>query len=158
VIADESLIVTTVIDAPIERVFGVLADPTKHAGIDGTGWVCEPVDSEPLTRAGQLFRMAMYHPNHPDGNYQTVNQIEIFEPPNAIAWKTGYETEDGELRFAGWFWRYDLTAKGPSRTEVTLSYDWSAVSDSVRELIGFPMFPVEHLDDSLAHLAELVRS
>ena len=29
-------------------------------------------------------------------------------------------------------------------------------SDSIRELIGFPPFPPEHLGNSLAHLAELV--
>ena len=65
--ADDSVSATTVIDAPAEAIFAVLADPAKHAAIDGTGWVCEPVDSEPLTAAGQVFRMSMYHPNHPDG-------------------------------------------------------------------------------------------
>ena len=41
-------------------------------------------------------------------------------------------------------------------TTVTLSYDWSEVPDSIREHIGFPPFPREHLGNSLAHLAELV--
>ena len=50
---------TTVINAPAEAIFTVLADPAKHAAIDGTGWVREPLDSQPLTEAGQVFRMAM---------------------------------------------------------------------------------------------------
>ena len=45
---------------------------------------------------------------------------------------------DGRLRFGGWVWRYDLTPAGPSETEVTLSYDWPAVSGFLRQHIGFP--------------------
>lgn len=153
--ADDCVSATTVINAPAEAIFAVLADPAQHAAIDGTGWVCETVDSKPLTAAGQIFRMSMYHPNHPDGNYQTANRVQVFDAPSTISWETGYDPGDGTLRFGGWFWRYDLTPVGPSDTSVTLSYDWSACSDSVRELIGFPPFPREHLGRSLAHLAEL---
>ena len=111
-----------------------------------------------VTAAGQVFRMHMYHPNHPDGNYVTANEVLVFDPPHAISWRTGYDADDGTLRFGGWFWRYDLTPAGPSSTTVTLTYDWSAVPDDIRELIGFPPFPPEHFGNSLAHLAELVSS
>ena len=67
--ADDRVSATMVINAPAEGIFAVLADPAKHAAIDGTGWVRETLDSEPLTGPGQIFRMSMYHPNHPDGNY-----------------------------------------------------------------------------------------
>jgi hypothetical protein len=154
--AHDSVSATALIDAPADVIFGVLADPAKHAAIDGTGWVCENLGTEPLTAAGQLFRMLMYHPNHPDGNYQTVNQVQIFERPSAISWKPGYDADDGTLGFGGWIWGYDLEPAGASKTEVTLTYDWSAVPDSIREYINFPPFPPDHLGNSLAHLAELV--
>jgi uncharacterized protein YndB with AHSA1/START domain len=154
--ADESVSATLVIDAPAEVVFAVLADPAKHAAIDGTGWVVEALGSQPLTAAGQTFRMAMYHENHPDGGYEIVNQALEFDPPNAISWKPGYEdADDGSLRFGGWTWRYDLAPAGPSKTSVTLTYDWSAVPDSVREYLQFPPFPPDHLANSLSHLAYL---
>ena len=152
----DSVSATTIINAPAEVIFAVLADPAKHAAIDGTGWVSESLDSTPLTTAGQVFRMAMYHPNHPDGNYQMFNRVQAFDPPRTMSWKPGYDAGDGTLRFGGWNWRYDLTPAGPSATTVTLTYDWSAVPDSIREHIGFPPFPPEHLGNSLAHLAELV--
>jgi hypothetical protein len=155
-VADERLSATTIINASAEVIFVVLADPAKHAAIDGTGWVREPLDSKPLTAVGQVFRMAMYHPNHPDGNYQMANRVQIFDPPSAIAWEPGQDNDDGGLRFGGWVWRYDLTPAGPSDTKVTLSYDWSAVPDLLRQHIGFPPFPADHLGNSLAHLAELV--
>lgn len=149
---------TTVVDAPVEAVFAVLCDPAKHAAIDGTGWVRETVDPKPLTAPGQIFRMSMYHPNHPDGDYQMANRVQVHDPPIAISWEPGYDAGDDTLRFGGWVWRYDLTPLGPSRATVTLTYDWSAVSEAVREHIGFPPFPVEHLDNSLAHLADLARA
>ena len=156
--ADDSVSATKVIDASAEAIFAVLADPAKHAAIDGTGWVSAPLDITPLAATGQIFRMSMYHPNHPDRNYEMANEIQVFEPPTAICWKPGYDAGDGTLGFGGWTWRYDLRPVGPSETTVTLSYDWSAAPDAVRERIGFPPFPPEHLSNSLAHLAELVGS
>jgi hypothetical protein len=153
---DESVSATAVIHAPAEVIFAVLADPAKHAAIDGTGWVCEPVDVKVLTAAGQIFRMGMYHPNHPDGRYQTINRVESFDPPRAISWKPGYTADDGSVRFGGWLWRYDLMPAGAGNSTVTLSYDWSAVADALRQRIGFPPFGPEHLHNSLKHLAELV--
>jgi uncharacterized protein YndB with AHSA1/START domain len=156
--ANETLSASTTIKAPAQTIFAVLTNPAKHAAIDGTGWVREPVDTDPLTAPVQIFRMAMYHANHPNGNYEMANQVQVFDPPHAISWKPGQDAGDGNLRFGGWIWRYDLTPVGPSETEVTLSYDWSAVPDSVRQHIQFPPFSPDHLDNSLAHLTELVTS
>ncbi len=49
--ADESVSATTIINAPAAAVFAVLADPAKHAAIDGTGWVRESLDGKPLATA-----------------------------------------------------------------------------------------------------------
>jgi hypothetical protein len=136
-------------------VFAVLADPTTHAAIDGTGWVQESVDRDPLTEVGQIFRMDMYHPGHPDGDYRVANEVQVLEPPRAIGWLTGTEKANGQLELGGWIWRYDLAPLGPSETQVTLTYDWSAVPQFRREHIQFPPFGPEHLINSLRHLAEL---
>ncbi len=154
--ADETVSATTIINAPAEAIFAVLADPAMHVAIDGTGWVREPIDSGPLTSAGQVFRMAMYHAGHPDGNYQMANRVQVFDPPRAISWEPGQDTGDGNLRFGGWVWRYDLAPAGTSGTKVTLYYDWSAVPEFLRQHIEFPPFPPDHLGNSLAHLAGLV--
>jgi hypothetical protein len=42
-------------------------------------------------------------------------------------------------------------------TEIELTYDWSAVGPETREYLEFPPFPPDHLENSLTHLAELVR-
>jgi uncharacterized protein YndB with AHSA1/START domain len=151
----EQLIRATTVNAPVEVVFDVLADPSTHEAIDGTGWVRQPLDGKRLTESGQVFRMAMYHENHPDKDYEMANRVEVFDPPHTIGWQPGQGADDANLEFGGWFWRYDLKPVGQSTTEVTLTYDWSAVPKQIRQHIGFPPFDPQHLDNSLKHLAEL---
>jgi hypothetical protein len=153
----ERVTASTTIEATPEAVFAVLADPSAHADIDGTGWVQGTLDGDRITAAGQVFRMAMYHENHPDKDYKIANLVEVFDESRAIAWKPGTESpETGELSFGGWIWRYDVETTGPARTTVTLTYDWSAVGPDVREYLQFPPFPLDHLDNSLQHLSDLV--
>ncbi|MET7992420.1 SRPBCC family protein [Amycolatopsis sp. NPDC005232] len=150
--AEKNVSATLTIAVPAGTVFAVLTDPATHAAIDGTGWVREPVDRALLTEVGQLFRMDMYYAT----GYRVVNKVHVLEPPRVVGWFTGQEKEDGELEFGGWTWRYDLTPLGPSGTEVTLTYDWSAVPQFIRDRgIRFPPFPPDHLVNSLHHLAEL---
>jgi uncharacterized protein YndB with AHSA1/START domain len=155
--SDDIVSATTTIGTPPEAVFAVLADPNQHAAIDGTGWVRDSVDEGRLTASGQIFRVDMYHPDHPDGDYEMANEVLVFDPPRAISWRPGYvSSATGKLEFGGWVWRYDLTRLGPEETEVTLSYDWSAVGADVRRGVGFPPFPPDHLANSLSHLAAIV--
>jgi uncharacterized protein YndB with AHSA1/START domain len=154
---DETMSTVCTINAPAETVFAVLADPTTHQAIDGTGWVRESLVDKRLTEVGQVFRMAMYHENYGGMHYEVANRVEVFQPPHAIAWLPGEGADDANLDFGGWIWRYDLEPVGDDRTEVTLTYDWSAVPPAVREHISFPPFDRQHLDNSLKHLAGLAQ-
>ena len=158
---DERMNATVTVNAPVEAVFDVLADPSTHQAIDGTGWVREPLDGARLTDVGQIFRMVMYHDNHPEKDYEMANRVEVIDPPHAIAWQPGQGPEERgyllggtEREFGGWIWRYDLEPAGPGRTRVTLTYDWSGVPPHMRG-IGFPPFEAQHLDNSLKNLAGL---
>lgn len=154
---NESVSATRTIHSPADAVFAVLADPTRHAGIDGTGWVTEALDTGPIVNTGQIFQMAMYHPDHPDGGYETVNEIIALRAPCVISWRTGYiDQRTGRLEFGGWWWRYHLTLVEAHRTDVTLTYDWSDVGPGPREHLNFPPFPADHLDNSLRHLSDML--
>ena len=48
----ENVSATLTVTGPASRVSAVLADPTTHAAIDGTGWVQEAADRAPLTEVG----------------------------------------------------------------------------------------------------------
>ena len=58
-----------------------------------------------------------------------VGASQIVEAP---AGEPRHRAGEGTPSVGGWVWRYDLTPAGPSSTEVTLSYDWSAVPESLR--------------------------
>lgn len=155
---------TTTVNAPIDTVFAVLADPSTHQAIDGTGWVREPLDGSRLTEVGQIFRMGMYHDNHPEKYYEMANRVEVLDPPHAIGWlpgqgpdQRGYLMNGTELEFGGWIWRYDLDPVGGDRTAVTLTYDWSNVAPHMRD-IEFPPFEPQHLDNSLKNLASIAEA
>ena len=154
----ETISATVMIDAAPETVFAVLADPAQHPGIDGTGWLRESRTTDPVTASGQLFGMAMYHELHPDKDYEIVNLVTVFDAPKSIAWEPGQYGPDGELSRGGWCWRYDLRPVDSSRTEVTLTYDWSGATPEARRVLEFPPFPPEHLDRSLANLGRLATS
>jgi hypothetical protein len=161
---EERVQATATVNATPETVFDVLADPTTHQAIDGTGWVGESLDGKPLTETGQIFRMGMYHENHPQGYYEMANRVDVFDPARAIAWQPGQGPDEKgnmmnttELVFGGWIWRYDLKPVGANRTEVTLTYDWSGVPPQLRD-IQFPPFEPSHLDNSLRNLAKLAEA
>src|SRR5438067_10499243 len=80
-VAEENVSATLTVAVPAARVFAVLADPTTHAAIDGTGWISEAADRAPLTEVGQIFRMDMYHANHPNGHDQVANKVQVLDPP-----------------------------------------------------------------------------
>jgi hypothetical protein len=160
---EETMTASTVVNAPADTVFDILVDPATHTDIDGTGWVQQPVDREPLAEVGQIFRMGMYHDNHPNKHYEMANRVEVFERPRAIAWQPGAEPrhipghphpDATTVEFGGWIWRYDLEPAGADRTSVTLTYDWSGVPKDNRD-IEFPPFERQHLDNSLKNLAAL---
>lgn len=153
----EQLSSSITIEATPAALFAVLADPTTHAAIDGTGWVREAQDRKRLTETGQTFKMAMYNEGHPNKDYEIVNRVVVLDEPTAIAWKPGYEAdESGRLEFGGWLWRYDLVPVGSSHTTVTLTYDWAGATAEARQNFQFPIVGVDHLEHPLEHLAGLL--
>jgi hypothetical protein len=110
-------------------VFDILADPTTHPAIDGTGWVREALDREPVTAASQIFRVAMYHDKHPAKNYDMANKVVVCDRPHAIAWQPGRDAAgDGNLSFGGWIWRYDVRRAGSADADVTREQQIPAVA------------------------------
>ncbi|OYO25132.1 polyketide cyclase [Enemella dayhoffiae] len=135
--------------------------PSTHRAIDGTGWVLDPLDPNPLTEQGQRFVMNMYAEQGPTGGaYRMTNTVIELDRPRAIAWQPEVYADDKpegmDDALRGWFWRYDLaSAANGEGTEVTLGYDWSRVPEHAAKIIGFPPLPDGHLENSLANLARL---
>ncbi len=154
--ADETRqVVSGTVDAPPEVVFGVLADPSRHCEIDGAK-MCQSSAAGPITEVGQSFVMDMYREGL--GNYQTRNEVTVFEPGRRIAWRTGTETNSpeiagllGDITPGGHTWTFELEPTGDGQTKITHSYDWSTIHD---ERFGafFPFITPEEMSNTVLAL------
>lgn len=144
--------VTRRIDASADAIFDVLSNPKRHADIDGAGFVRSDDRSNRITANGQVFRMNM-RGEHMGGEYQTDNHVTGYAHNQLLAWKTAPAGTEPP----GWEWMWELHPEGPESTEVTLTYDWSGVTDKqVLRRMSFPLVKKEQLEESLAKLAETV--
>src|ERR1035441_7645528 len=102
------LTVERLIRASPEVIFDVLADPSKHSLIDGSGMLQGANDAGATRLAlGVTFGMGMKM----GVRYSTVNTVVEFEENRLIAWQTGPK---GKLEpyAAGRIWRYELEPQG----------------------------------------------
>lgn len=140
------------IDAANEAIFNVLSNPERHAEIDGSDMVRSDDKTDRITGVGQVFRMNM-HWDKMGGDYKTDNHVIGYDENKLLAWTTAPSGEEP----AGWEWVWELTPQGSDSTEVTITYDWSAVKDkSVLDQVSFPVVDQEALEASLANLAAAV--
>ena len=148
---DTRISASRTIDAAAKDIFAVLADPARHPEIDGSGMVRSLDRGEKITANGSTFEMNMH--NEPRGDYQMINTVVGFVPNKLIAWEPG-PPDRGPM---GWQWIWELDSVGSDTTEVTLSYDWSGVSDKdVLKQVKFPPWSEEDLEGSLAKMAAVL--
>lgn len=147
--SDTSLSVTAVLDAPVERVFPLLADPDRHPDIDGSGMVRHSESHLAITELGDVFTMVMENPVM--GRYEMENHVVVYEPDRAIGWAPARPGQPP----AGHTWTWTMTPVDDDHTEVTHTYDWSAVTDP--DLLGyFPAVTTEQMQESLRRLDEVL--
>jgi uncharacterized protein YndB with AHSA1/START domain len=151
---DQSITVTRTIDAPADEIFDVLTLPARHTELDGSGFVVSDPSNDRITAVGQVFTMNMQG-EHMGGEYQTDNHVVGYDKNSLVAWKTAPAGTEPP----GWQWVWELKADGSDSTDVTLTYDWSAVTDKdILQKVHFPLVSREQLEDSLGNLAAAVSS
>lgn len=139
------------IDASAKDIFAVLSDPARHPEIDASGMVRSLDRGEPIEANGATFMMNMH--NERRGDYQMVSTVVGFVPNKLIAW----EPAPPETSAYGWQWVWELDSTGSDSTDVTLSYDWSRVTDKeVLKRVSFPPFSEDDLEGSLAKMAAVL--
>jgi uncharacterized protein YndB with AHSA1/START domain len=108
---DKVVQVSRVIPAEPQAIFDLLADPRRHAEIDGSGTVKAARTNAPerLT-LGSKFGMDM----RLKVPYRITNEVVEFDEATLISWR----------HFGGHIWRYRLEAV-EGGTLVTEEFDWS---------------------------------
>lgn len=96
--------VERVIAAPAAAIFAVIADPSRHCEIDGSGTVRSSTEPSQQVGLGDTFGMDMKL----GIGYRMANTIVEFEQDRLIAWQT--RPTIGVLRrfIGGRIWRYEL--------------------------------------------------
>ena len=142
--SDEQMVsVSRVIDATPEEIFAVIADPSKHPVIDGSGSVQgERFGPDKLTAVGDKFGMKMrFNGMVP---YRITSTVMEFEENERIAW----------AHFGKHRWRYELEPV-EGGTKVTETFDWStALVPKAIELAGYPKQHPANMEKTLERLDE----
>ena len=130
--------VRTVAASP-EQIFELLADPGKHALIDGSGTVKGSSDDLPeRLEMGAKFGMKMKL----GIPYRITNTVVEFDEPNQIGWR----------HMGGHIWRYKLR-QVEGGTEVTEEFDWGpAHAGFTYPLLGYPERNRRAVEDTLDRL------
>lgn len=139
--------VTREINATPEAIFDLLADPTKHGEIDGSGMVQEARGDAKRLSLGAKFGMDMKIGPLP---YRITNKVVEFEENKLIAWQ----------HFGKHRWRYELEpVNGGAATKVTETFDWStAIIPKAIELAGYPKKHPASMEKTLERLAAVVEN
>ena len=96
--------VQRLIPAPAAAIFDLLADPSRHPQIDGSGTVIAPTSAGSRRLAlGDTFGMSMKM----GVGYSTRNVVIEFEPDRLIAWQTLAAAPLDKV-VTGRVWRYEL--------------------------------------------------
>ena len=137
--------VSRTIDAPAAAIFDILADPSRHAEIDGSGTVRSAKPDGPDRLAlGSKFGMKMKL----GIPYDVRSTVVEFEENELIAW----------AHFGKHRWRYELE-ETDSGTLVTETFDWStSIAPVFIEMAGYPKRHVPSMEQTLERLDTLVTS
>lgn len=123
--------VERVIPAPAAAIFELLADPSRHAEIDGSGTLVAPRSKGARRlRLGDSFGMDMDW----KVKYATRNVVTELEDDRRIAWRTLAPSPLDRL-FTGRTWRYELEpVEGGTRVRET--WDTSTEAWPGRLVVG----------------------
>ena len=95
--------------APAQQVFDLLADPSRHPILDGSGSVRRLMRGPDRLTLGSKFAMSM----RIRVPYAMVNTVVEYDEPRLIAW----------THVSRAIWRYRLEPLGPDRTRVVEEFD-----------------------------------
>lgn len=153
--------VTETIPGPPEKVFALLADPSRHIEIDGAD-MRRGLDSGPsqITGVGDDFVMNTHQEGL--GDYGMRSEVVDYEPNRRIAWAPAPYPPGvlshliGDIDPSGHTWSWELEPTADGGTQVTHVYDWSGVQDE-RALELFPRVSKEQMMGSISRIADATR-
>ena len=141
--SDPSRIVSrsTIVPAPAQLIFDLLADPRRHSEIDGSG----SVQAAQINAPERLSLNATFGMQMKIGvRYKITNTVVEFEEGKTIAWR----------HFGGHIWRYILEPVDGG-TKVTEQFDWNkSKSPLILKLRKSPQDNAKSIEKTLENLVK----
>jgi len=141
--SDPSRIVSrsTIVPAPAQMIFDLLADPRRHGEIDGSG----SIQSAQINAPERLSLNATFGMQMKIGlSYKITNTVVEFEEGKTIGWR----------HFGGHIWRYILEPVDGG-TKVTEQFDWNkSKSPLVLKLRKSPQDNAKSIEKTLENLVK----
>jgi Polyketide cyclase / dehydrase and lipid transport len=129
------------VHAPAAEIFPLVADPHRHAELDGSGTVRDvPVKGPHDPKPGDRFTVGMTMFGVP---YSITSTVTEFEPDRLMEWQHP----------AGHRWRWELVELEPGLTQVTETFDYS--TSRTRVLLDLVRFPAKNANGITATLKAL---
>jgi hypothetical protein len=132
---------STIVPAPAQMIFDLLADPRRHGEIDGSGSIqSAQIDAPERLSLNATFGMQMKI----GLSYKITNTVVEFEETKTIAWR----------HFGGHIWRYILEPVDGG-TKVTEQFDWNkSKSPLVLKLRKSPQENAKSMEKTLENLVK----
>lgn len=138
---------TRAISAGAETIFELIAEPSNQPRWDGNDNLASAAPGQRVRQVGDVFKMTLTN-----GAVRENHVVEFIEG-STIAWRPA---EPGKQP-PGHLWRWRLEPINSSLTNVTHTYDWSALTDRNRLEKARSTTP-EMLRESMDKLAMLAQS
>jgi uncharacterized protein YndB with AHSA1/START domain len=146
--SDERIIsATRAMSAGAERIFDLIADPSLQPSWDGNNNLASAAPGQRVRQVGDVFKTTLTN-----GAVRENHVVEFIEG-SQIAWRPA---EPGKQP-PGHLWRWKLEPINSTLTNVTHTYDWTALTDSKRLERARSTTP-EMLRESMDRLAEVART
>jgi hypothetical protein len=134
------------VQAPASELFAIVADPTRHHEVDGSGTVRGNIRASGNFVVGARFstRMRMY-----GVPYRITSTVTALEPDQLIEWRHP----------VGHHWRWEFEALSPTRTRVTETFDYrdtGRLKDGLKyyERMGFARSNAAGIEATLSKLRD----
>ena len=138
---------TRAMSAGAERIFDLIAAPSLQPSWDGNNNLASAAPGQRVRQVGDVFKTTLTN-----GAVRENHVVEFIEG-SQIAWRPA---EPGKQP-PGHLWRWKLEPINSTLTNVTHTYDWTALTDSKRLERARSTTP-EMLRESMDRLAEVART
>jgi polyketide cyclase/dehydrase/lipid transport protein len=129
-----------VVPAAAAQIFDLLADPGRHAELDGSGTVRGVVTGPSRLGPGDRFSVGM---RLGPARYRITSVVTGFEENVLLEWRHP----------VGHRWRWEFAEIGPEQTQVTESWDYrDSRGQRFMELAGYPRKNADGISRTLEQL------